>query len=141
MKLYVLAVGKLRDPWVKAGCDEYLQRLRVRMPVEVIELRRADELLSRLPPHCACWVLDEQGQLPTSRELALRLGQAMQGGQKGVALCIGGPDGLPAGLRQRANHLLSLSRLTLPHRLARLVLLEQLYRAASILNGEPYHRD
>ncbi len=141
MKLVVLAVGKLRDPWVAAGCTEYLQRLRVRMPVEVVELRREAELLSRLPPRYACWVLDEQGTLPTSRELATRLGQARNSGLPGVALCIGGPDGLPAGLRQRADYVLSLSRLTLPHRLARLLLLEQLYRSASILNGEPYHRD
>jgi 23S rRNA (pseudouridine1915-N3)-methyltransferase len=141
LKLTVLAVGKLRDAWVAEGCAEYLQRLRPRLKVEVVELRRSEELLTRLPPRHAAWVLDEQGELPTSRQLSARLGQAMQSSLAGIALCIGGPDGIPAGLRQRADYLLSLSRLTLPHRLARLILLEQIYRAASILGGEPYHRD
>ncbi len=141
MRIVILAVGKLRDPWVAAGCAEYMQRLRVRLPVEMVELRRENELLLRLPPRFACWVLDEKGAQPSSRELSTRLGQAMHSGQKGIALCIGGPDGLPAELVKRADYLLSLSRLTLPHRLARLLLLEQLYRAASILAGEPYHRD
>lgn len=140
-KLLVLAVGKLRDPWVAAGCAEYMQRLRVRLPIEVVELKRAADLSARVPPRFAAWVLDEQGEMPTSRALASRLGQAMHSGRHGVALCIGGPDGIPTDLRQRADYLLSLSRLTLPHRLARLVLLEQLYRAASILSGDPYHRD
>lgn len=141
MKLIVYAVGKLRDPWVAAGCAEYQQRLRGRLPVEVVELKRAEELLTKPPPRYARWVLDEHGALPTSRELAGKLGQAMNSGIQGVALLIGGADGLPAELPGKADYVLSLSRLTLPHRLARLVMLEQLYRAASILAGDPYHRD
>jgi 23S rRNA (pseudouridine1915-N3)-methyltransferase len=141
VKLLLLCVGKLRDPWVTAGCAEYVKRLRPRLPVEVIELRREGELIDRLPPRYQRWVLDERGAQPTSRELAARLGQAMNASVAGVALCIGGPDGIPGELRDRADYLLSLSRLTLPHRLARLVLLEQIYRAASILDGSPYHRD
>jgi 23S rRNA (pseudouridine1915-N3)-methyltransferase len=141
VKLVLLCVGKLRDPWVATGCAEYVQRLRPRLPVEVIELKRSEELIGRLPPRYQRWVLDERGAQPTSRELAARFGQAMNGGVAGVALCIGGPDGIPTELRERADYLLSLSRLTLPHRLARLVLLEQVYRAASILHGDPYHRD
>ena len=143
MKLLILAVGKLRDPWVAEGCAEYVQRLRPRMPIEIVELRRSEELLQRLPPRYGCWALDERGEQPSSRELAGRLERAMHRGkeQPGIALCIGGPDGLPEALRKRSDYLLSLSRLTLPHRLARLILLEQLYRAASILGGEPYHRD
>lgn len=143
MKLLLLAVGKLRDPWVQAGCAEYAQRLRPRLPVEIVELKRESDMLSRIPPRYACWVLDERGELLTSRELAGRLERVKHGDRswQGLALCIGGPDGFPDEVRKRADLIVSLSRMTLPHRLARLILLEQLYRAASILGGEPYHRD
>ncbi len=99
------------------------------------------QLLARLPPRYLRWVLDERGAQPTSRELASKLAQAFAAGQPGIALCIGGPDGHGEELRRSADYLLGLSRLTLPHRLARLVALEQLYRAVSILDGTPYHRD
>lgn len=141
MRIVVFAVGKLRDAWVADGCAEYLQRLRVRQPTEVVELKSSKELLTRVPPRYLRWVLDERGVIPSSRELSQKLAQAQGTGRPGLALLIGGPDGVPNELRSGADYLLSLSRLTLPHRLARLVLLEQIYRAASILAGEPYHRD
>lgn len=141
MKLVVVCVGKLRDPWVLAGCDEYLTRLRPRLPVEVVEVKDDAQLEARVPPRYQRWVLDERGVQPSSRELAQRLDRALGSGLPGIALLIGGADGHSEALRQRADYLLSLSKLTLPHRLARLVLLEQLYRAQSILQGAPYHRD
>lgn len=141
MKLTVVAVGKLRDAWVQEGCDEYLKRLRPRLPVTVVEVRDGAQLLHKVPPRHALWALDERGEQPTSVELARRLGDAMVGGLPGIALAIGGADGLPADVVAAARYRLSLSRLTLPHRLARLLLLEQLYRAVSILRDEPYHRD
>lgn len=141
MKLLVLAVGKLRDAWVRDGCAEYIKRLRPRLPVEVLELKSDAELPDRLPPRYLRWVLDERGVQPSSRELSVKLGQAMLSGAPGIVLCIGGADGHSEALRQRADYLLGLSRLTLPHRLARLVAIEQIYRALSILDGSPYHRD
>jgi 23S rRNA (pseudouridine1915-N3)-methyltransferase len=141
VKLLILAVGKLRDAWVADGCAEYAKRLRPRLPVEIAELKSDAELPGRIPPRYLRWVLDERGAQPSSRELATKLGQALHTGAPGIALCIGGPDGHSDELRQRADYLLGLSRLTLPHRLARLVALEQLYRAVSILDGSPYHRD
>jgi 23S rRNA (pseudouridine1915-N3)-methyltransferase len=84
-------------------------------------------------------LLDERGEEPTSLELAQRLSKWLQRGQD-VALVIGGSDGHSEELRARAQETLSLSRMTLAHRLARLVLLEQLYRAFTILRGEPYHK-
>lgn len=141
MKLLVVAVGKLKDAWVADGCAEYTKRLRPRLPVEIIEVKSDAELPGRLPPRYLRWVLDERGAQPSSRELSQKLGQALLSGAPGIALCIGGPDGHDEALRQRADYLLGLSRLTLPHRLARLVALEQLYRAISILDGSPYHRD
>ncbi|HMY57142.1 MAG TPA: 23S rRNA (pseudouridine(1915)-N(3))-methyltransferase RlmH [Pseudomonadota bacterium] len=141
MKLVVLAVGKLRDPWVLAGCAEYEKRLRPRLPVEVIEVKDEEQLLKKLPPRYLIWVLDERGEQPSSRELSQRLDRAFHSGAPGLALCIGGADGHSAVLRDRASYLLGLSKLTLPHRLARLLVLEQIYRAQSILDGSPYHRE
>ena len=141
MRLLVVAVGKLRDPWVAQGCAEYSTRLRPRLPVEIVEVKSDALLPAKLPPRYLRWVLDERGAQPTSRELAGKLGQALASGAPGIALCIGGPDGHSEELRQSAHYLLGLSRLTLPHRLARLIALEQLDRAASILDGAPYHRD
>lgn len=141
MKLLILAVGKLREPWVRAGCEEYLQRLRPRLPIEVQELRDGAQLRAKVPPRYRLWALDERGAQLTSVELSRRLQREMIGGSAGVALLIGGPDGLPRDLVDAADLQLGLSRLTLPHRLVRVLLLEQLYRALSILNDEPYHRE
>jgi 23S rRNA (pseudouridine1915-N3)-methyltransferase len=141
VRLLLVAVGKLRDPWVAQGCAEYAARLRPRLPLEIIEVKSDALLAARLPPRYLRWVLDERGAQPSSRELAGKLTQALGTGAPGLALCIGGPDGHSEVLRRSADYLLGLSRLTLPHRLARLVALEQLYRAVSILDGSPYHRD
>ncbi len=139
MKITVLAVGKLRDAWVREGCDEYAKRIARHQPLDVVEVKDAAQLASRVPPRARLVVLDERGREPTSAELAARVA-AWQAGALPVALVVGGADGLPADLVARADEKLALSRLTLPHRLARLLLLEQLYRALSILRGEPYHR-
>jgi 23S rRNA (pseudouridine1915-N3)-methyltransferase len=140
VKLTVLAVGKLRDAWVKAGCDEYAQRVRARLPLDIVEVKDAAELTRRLPARAEVWALDERGRELTSEELAATLKRAMDGGAQGLAFLVGGADGLPPELVKGARVRWSLGRLTLPHRLARLILLEQLYRALSIIRGEPYHR-
>ena len=141
MKLSVLAVGKLRESWVRDGCAEYEKRVRARLPLEVIELKTAAELERRLPPRAEVWALDERGREWSSLELAEELRRRMSSGSPGIALLIGGADGLPEPLVKRAQVRWSLGRLTLPHRLARLVLLEQLYRGLSIVRNEPYHRE
>jgi 23S rRNA (pseudouridine1915-N3)-methyltransferase len=142
VKLTLLAVGKLRDAWVLEGTEEYLRRLRGKLPLEIIEVKDDAELERRLGklPRYKLWALDERGKQLSSEELAQSLKRAMDGGEAGLAFVIGGADGLPQDLVKRANFHWSLGRLTLPHRLARLVLVEQLYRAVSILRGEPYHR-
>jgi 23S rRNA (pseudouridine1915-N3)-methyltransferase len=140
VKLTVLAVGKLRDAWVKEGCDEYAKRVRGKLPLDIVELKDAGELERRLPPRYRVWALDERGRELSSEELAQALKRDMNAGEQGIAFLIGGADGLPADLVKRADVRWSLGRLTLPHRLARLILLEQLYRALSIVRGEPYHR-
>jgi 23S rRNA (pseudouridine1915-N3)-methyltransferase len=94
-----------------------------------------------LPERRTLILLDERGQNRSSEEIAALLGaEEQRGGGRTVALAIGGADGFSEALRARAALLLAFGRITLPHRLARIVLLEQLYRGFSILRGEPYHR-
>jgi 23S rRNA (pseudouridine1915-N3)-methyltransferase len=140
MKLLLLAVGRLKDAWVVDGCEEYLKRLRRHVPTSIVEVRDATGLRARIPERTHVVALDEHGPEPTSTELARKLAHWMNQGKSAVAFLVGGADGLPTDLLERADERLSLSRLTLPHRLARLVLLEQLYRAMSIVRNEPYHR-
>ena len=140
MKLAVLAVGKLKDAWIQEGCAEYAKRVRGKLPLDLVEVKDDAELARKIPPRYKLWALDERGKELTSDELAQSLRRAMNGGEQGIALVIGGADGLPKELAARAGFVWSLGRLTLPHRLARLIVLEQLYRALSILRGEPYHR-
>jgi len=141
VKLTVLAVGKLRESWVRDGCSEYEKRVRARLPLEVMELKTAGEISRRLPPRAEVWALDERGREWSSTELAEELRRRMSSGSQGIALLIGGADGLPEEVLKGAQIRWSLGRLTLPHRLVRLLLLEQLYRALSIVRGEPYHRE
>jgi 23S rRNA (pseudouridine1915-N3)-methyltransferase len=140
VKLAILAVGKIKEAWAREGCDEYKKRLARHFPTDEIEVKEAAALAARLPARFRAVALDERGREPTSEELAARLRAWMGSGAPGVAFLIGGADGLPRDLVARADETLALSRLTLPHRLARLLLYEQLYRALSIVRGEPYHR-
>ena len=140
MKLLVLAVGKLKEPWVRQGCAEYEQRIARHLPYECLELRDEAALERRWPPRYHVIALDERGREPTTVELAERLRQWTSGGIQGVAFLLGGADGHSPAVLARADEKMALSRLTLPHRLARLLLVEQLYRALSLLRGEPYHR-
>ena len=142
MKLTVLAVGRLKEAWVQEGCEEYARRIRPRLPLELVEARDDSDLekrLAKLSRH-KVWALDERGTQLSSEELAQKLKRHMDGGEAGITFLVGGADGLPKDTVARAHVRWSLGRLTLPHRLARLILLEQLYRALSILAGEPYHR-
>jgi len=153
MRLRILAVGRDRSGLYQPAIEEYARRIaryaRLEM-VEVPEARRhagtprareeeAESLLARLGERERLVALDERGKEHGSVELARRLGSWLEGGRD-VALVIGGSDGLAEAVLARAEERLSLSRLTLAHRLARLVLVEQLYRGFTILRGEPYHK-
>jgi len=96
-------------------------------------------MLAAIPKGCRVWALDVMGKEYATEALAKELGQWMQDGRD-VALLVGGPDGLAPVCQQRAERRWSLSQLTLPHMLVRIVVAEQLYRARSILQGHPYHR-
>jgi len=153
VRIRVLAVGRDRSGLYRPALEEYARRLGRYARFEVVELpearrhagtpRARDEegeaILARLRDGERVVALDERGREPTSEELARRLGAWLAGGRD-LAFVVGGADGLAGAVKARADESLSLSRLTLAHRLARLVLLEQLYRAFTILRGEPYHR-
>lgn len=150
----IVAVGSVKG-WADEGCRDYLKRLRRYFPVEVIEVpeedlnRRSPEevlsaeatrLLKRLPTGAYVVALDrEKGEPISSERLARRLDSLGISGQSHVAFVLGGPLGLSPEVLRRADTLSSFGPITLPHALARVVLLEQLYRAAKINRGEKYH--
>jgi 23S rRNA (pseudouridine1915-N3)-methyltransferase len=139
LKLVVLAVGKLRDRHVGALCDEYLLRARRYLPVELVEPEDDAALARRWPAAGETVALEPGGVSWTTEELARQIERRMTHGTRSLTFVIGGADGIPAALVKKAGLRLSLSALTLPHRLARLVLCEQIYRALAIIRGAPYH--
>lgn len=139
MRYHVVAVGRLRNAGLRATCDEYLKRLRRYARVEEREVRDEARLPEAIPGEARLVALSRRGETWSSNELARRTSGWDQDGRD-VAFAIGGADGLPAALLRRAERVWSLSALTFPHELARVILLEQLYRAFTIRRGEPYHR-
>jgi 23S rRNA (pseudouridine1915-N3)-methyltransferase len=140
VKIQIRAVGRMRDRRMEELCQEYLVRAGRHLPVEILEVDQAEALLRNLPPGAEVIALDPGGESWSSRNFADHIERSMTGGRKAVVFLIGGPDGLPASLLQNSPRRLSLSSLTLPHRLARVVLCEQVYRALSRIRGEPYDR-
>ena len=139
MKVAILAVGKLRDRHVGALCDDYLARARRHLPVEVLEPEDDAALARRWPTTGEVIALEPGGVSWSTEELARQIDRRMTHGTRTLTFVIGGADGIPPPLVAKAKLRLSLSALTLPHRLARLVLCEQVYRALTIIRGEPYH--
>ena len=143
MKLRILTVGKAPG-WIDEGFAEYARRMAAqRLELAVVPARRGrtseQRLLDAVREREVLVVLDRCGTAISSEGLAALLAEwRMQG--RDVAFLIGGVDGLGALARQRAEHVLSVSAMTLPHLLVRVVLAEQLYRAAMILENHPYHR-
>jgi len=140
MQVTILAIGKLRDRSVMALCDEYLKRARRHLPVQIVECKNDAELLRRLPGDARVVLLDAGGHAYDSAGFARWLDQQMTYGRAAVTFVMGGAAGFSGAVRERADETLSLGPMTLPHRLARVVLAEQIYRALSILRGEPYHK-
>jgi len=153
VRLRILCVGRDRSGLYAPAVEEYAGRLSRLIRLELAEVPEARKLagtprareeegaalLSRLGPRERAVALDERGEQLTSRQLAERLQRWLERAQD-LSLLLGGPDGLAPEVLARADETLALSRLTLPHRLARLVLVEQLYRAMTILRGDPYHK-
>ena len=155
MRLHLCAVGRLRAGPERDLVDDYLQRLdRTGRPLglgPVTEHEVEDKkgggmaaegaLLSRaIPESAALCVLDERGKTLSSPEFAQMLASWRDGGRQDAAFVIGGADGVEPSLRARADLVVSFGRMVWPHMLVRVMLAEQLYRAATILTGSPYHR-
>ena len=152
MRLRILWLGKTRDSRLRELIDDYADRLSHFVRLDVTELReggRTDKtgidrdlkrITDALPPSATVVVLDPGGVQWTSEELAGQIQKWENGGIKEVALVIGGPHGLSSSLISRADKCWSLSRLTFTHEMARVLLLEQLYRAYTIIHGLPYQK-
>jgi 23S rRNA (pseudouridine1915-N3)-methyltransferase len=141
VKLVILAVGKLKDAETRALADDYMGRLRRYTACEEREVKAASDLEGAIPKGALVVALEVHGDAVTSPELARRVESWASRGKGIVAFVIGGAEGIPKALSTKAEARLSLSKLTLPHRLARVFLAEQLYRAMTILRGEPYARE
>jgi 23S rRNA (pseudouridine1915-N3)-methyltransferase len=137
MQLRVLAVGKLKQPGLNALVDEFCKRARVFLPIRLEQVRDLEALRAKLERPRV--LLDERGEQITSEALAAWIGEWRDRGVRRVDFAIGDAHGFSDEDRKSADRLLGLSRLTLPHRLAQVLLVEQLYRAGTILAGHPYH--
>lgn len=156
MKIRLLCVGRLSEAYLRDGTEEFLQRVRRYLPADVVELkeekiggrrpdiarireREGERLLAKVSDGACLIVLDERGRGMTSPQLADFLEEHMVHATPALDFVIGGPYGVSDAVRQRAALVLSLSKMTLTHQMVRLFLLEQLYRAMTIVRNEPYH--
>ena len=154
MKVEIVGLGKVRDKHCRALVDEYVGRLRHYTTIEHTELREvrvtrtpaealseeADKLRRRCGPDTVRIAMDERGELLTSVQLAQRIEGWRDRGTRHIAFFLGSAYGLDPEFVGECEHRLALSPMTLPHELARVMLAEQLYRAMTILRGEPYHK-
>ena len=139
MQYHVLAVGRLKQAALRAACDEYLSRLRHYTRVAEREVKDEARILEAIPGNARLVTLSREGEPWTSVELSEWTAR-WELESRDVAFAIGGAEGLSKAVLERAERAFSLSRLTFPHEVARLLLYEQLYRAYTIRRGEPYHR-
>lgn len=143
-RIRIVSVGKSSrdEPWVITAIGEYTKRLRSTIELELVWVKDDTALQAQLSrAEEPCIILDERGSVATSVELGERLFAGLEEGGNRLSFFIGGADGLPAPLKADRSKLLSLSRLTFPHQVARLLLVEQIYRAAEIRKGSGYHKD
>ncbi len=155
MAIKLLAVGRNMPAWVNHAFQDYAKRLPPEFALELLEIKpenrskndniakvieiEGTKLLSAIPPKHTVVALDERGVSWNTQQLADQL-QHWRENQQKLCLMIGGPDGLSDTCRQKADQLWSLSALTLPHPLVRVIIAEQIYRAWSLLTNHPYHR-
>ncbi|MBT2687271.1 23S rRNA (pseudouridine(1915)-N(3))-methyltransferase RlmH [Bacillus sp. ISL-47] len=159
MNISIITVGKLKEKYLKQGIDEYLKRLSAYAKMEIIEVpdekapeelsetemiqvkqKEAERILSKIHPDAHVIALAIEGKMKSSEELADSLDKLATYGKSKVAFVIGGSLGLSQEVLQRADEKLSFSKMTFPHQLMKLILLEQVYRAFRINRGEPYHK-
>ena len=157
MKITLLTVGKTEDAYLKDGIDKYVKRLKHYIKLEMIDLpelkntkaltqeqqkaKEAELILKKLLPLDHVVLLDEKGVELTSKQFAAYIDKKALSSIANLVFIVGGPYGFDQSVYDRANDKLSLSRMTFSHQMIRLFFTEQLYRAFSILKGEPYHHE
>ncbi len=159
MNISIITIGKLKEKYLKAGIEEYLKRLSSYAKIEIVEIadekapeelshaemeqvknREGEKLLAKLSQETYVIALAIDGKMKTSEELADSIDKLATYGKSKIAFVIGGSLGLSDAVLKRANEKLSFSKMTFPHQLMRLILLEQVYRAFRINRNEPYHK-
>lgn len=140
MRVTILSVGHKMPAWIQEGFHEYARRMPPEIRLELVELKTDDRMLESVPRGSTLIALDERGRAVTTQGLSVMLSEWMRDGAHPV-FAIGGADGHTEAVKDKADKLVSLSALTLPHMLVRVVLAEQLYRAWTILARHPYHRE
>ncbi len=155
MVIHLISIGNKMPRWIQEGYQEYAKRLPSECTLKLVEIapghrgksadiqrstrEEGERMLKALPKRCRVIALDVRGQAWSTEKLSSRLGDWLGGGQD-IALLVGGPEGLAPECLQRADGRWSLSPLTMPHPLVRVVVAEQIYRAWSLLRNHPYHR-
>jgi len=159
MKITIVSVGKLKEKYLKQGIQEYLKRLSTYAKVNVIEVadekapeamseaemlevkrKEGERILKNISQETFVITLEINGKMLSSEQLAAKMDELATYGKSKVAFVIGGSLGLSEAVEKRSNLALSFSKMTFPHQLMRVVLLEQIYRAFRINRGEPYHK-
>ena len=157
MKITLLTVGKTDKDWVRQGMEIYVSRLKHYIPFSVVEIpelknvsaltkdqikaREGELILKNIKPTDDMILLDERGKEYSSTELAKVIQDKISYGGKDMVYVIGGAYGFPDAVYQRANSKISLSRMTFSHQMVRAIFVEQIYRAFTIMRGEPYHHE
>lgn len=159
MNIKILAVGKIKEKYMQQGIKEYSKRLSRYCNLEIIEVedekapenlskkeieiikdKEGRKLLSKIPQNSFIISLEIEGKEISSEELSKKIEDLMVSGINDITFIIGGSLGLSQEVRNKANYKLSFSKMTFPHQLMRIILLEQIYRGFRIIRGEPYHR-
>ncbi|SDY31858.1 23S rRNA (pseudouridine(1915)-N(3))-methyltransferase RlmH [Salimicrobium album] len=159
MKVSVISVGKLKEKYLKQGIDEYTKRLGPYAKTEIIEVadekapenlseaemeevkqKEGERILAKVPKDAYVITLEIEGKQLTSEQLASRFDNLMTYGSSKIVFIIGGSLGISSQVQERSDYALSFSKMTFPHQMMRLMLLEQVYRSFKILKNEPYHK-
>ena len=140
LRVTVICQGRLKEKYYEAACEEYIKRLGAYCQPEIIELAEDGDILSRISKGAYVIAMCIEGEKTDSPGLAERLSRCALEGKSRVCFLIGGSEGLPKEVKNAANWKLSMSDMTFPHHLARVMVLEQIYRALTINAGTKYHK-
>ena len=140
MNFTVIAVGRLKESYFSAAVDEYVKRIGGFGKIKLIDVKDESEIIPKIPVNAYVFALCVEGMRLSSEGLAAHLERVYLSEKKGIYFIIGGADGLPPGVKESCDMKLSMSDMTFPHRLAKVMLLEQIYRALTIQGNRNYHK-